>query len=101
MKAIVQEGYGSPEFMKLREIERPVVDDAGVLVRVRAASVNAIDCHLLRRLPHIIGTLMRVPRSSIRGFDLAGHVEAVGRNVTRCRPGDEVFGTGVGTFAEY
>ena len=101
MKAIVQNGYGSPDFLELREIEKPVVGDDRVLVRVRAASVNAADWHLMKRLPHLIGMLLRMPRTSVRGGDLAGHVEAVGKNVTRFKPGDEVFGTGLGTFADY
>ncbi len=101
MKAIVQNGYGSPDDLELREIEKPLVGDDGVLVRVCAASVNAADWHLLRRLPHLVGRLMRQPRSDVRGFDVAGRVEAVGKNVTRIAPGDEVFGTGIGTFAEY
>ncbi len=101
MKAIVQDGYGSPDVLKLREIEMPVVGDDGVLVRVSAASLNAADWHLMQRLPHLIGMLLRSSRSSVRGFDVAGHVEAVGKNVTRFKPGDEVFGTGSGTFAEY
>jgi NADPH:quinone reductase-like Zn-dependent oxidoreductase len=101
MKAVVQKGYGSPDGLELREIETPTVGDDGVLVRVCAASVNAADWHLLRRLPHLVGRLMRQPRSDVRGFDLAGRVEAAGRNVTRLKPGDEVFGTGIGAFAEY
>jgi len=101
MKAIVQDGYGSPDALRLREIDKPVVGDDGVLVRIRAASVNAADWHLLARFPHVIGMLLRVSPGKIRGFDLAGHVEAVGRNVTRFKPADEVFGTGFGTFAEY
>src|SRR5262245_22850103 len=102
MKAVVQKGYGSPDVLELREIEKPVAGDDQVLVRVRAASVNALDWHLLRsRLPHLIGKLLRVPGSNVRGVDLAGHVEAVGRNVTLVKPGDEVFGSGPGSFAEY
>ena len=101
MKAIVQESYGSPDGLMLREIERPVVGDDDVLVRVLAASVNAYDWFMMKRLPHFIGMLRRMPRTRVRGADLAGHVEAVGRNVTRFRPGDEVFGMGIGSFAEY
>jgi NADPH:quinone reductase-like Zn-dependent oxidoreductase len=78
-----------------------VVGDDGVLVRVRAASVNAADWHLMQRLPHVIGMLLRQPRSRVRGADMAGHVEAVGKNVTRFKLGDEVFGVGIGAFAEY
>jgi NADPH:quinone reductase-like Zn-dependent oxidoreductase len=101
MKAIVQESYGSPDGLVLREIERPVVGDDDVLVRVRAASVNAYDWGMTKRLPHVIGRLLRLPQTNIGGVDLAGHVDAVGRNVTRFRAGDEVFGAGIGSFAEY
>ncbi len=80
---------------------KPVVGDDRVLVRVSAASVNAADWHRMRRLPHLIGMVLRSPRSSIRGFDVAGHVEAAGKDVTGFKPGDEVFGTGIGSFAEY
>ena len=101
MKAIVQVRYGSPDGLDLREIDKPVVGDDRVLVRVRGASVNASDWHLLGRLPHLIAMLLRMPRSRIRGADMAGLVEAVGKNVTRFKPGDEVFGVGLGSFAEY
>jgi NADPH:quinone reductase-like Zn-dependent oxidoreductase len=101
MRAIVQDRYGSPDLLELREIEKPVVGDDRVLVRVLSASVNAADWHLMRRLPHVIGMLLRMPMSRIRGGDLAGRVEAVGKNVARFKPGDEVFGVGIGTFAEY
>jgi NADPH:quinone reductase-like Zn-dependent oxidoreductase len=101
MKAIVQNGYGSPDVLELREIDKPVIGDDRVLVRVRGASVNAADWHLMQRLPHFIGMLLGMPSSRVRGGDMAGHVEAVGKNVTRFRPGDEVFGVGIGTFAEY
>ena len=101
MKAMVQVRYGSPDGLMLREIDKPVVGDDDVLVRVLAASVNAADWHLMKRLPHFIGMLLRLPRTRVRGSDLAGCVEAVGGNVTRFRPGDEVFGAGIGSFAEY
>jgi 2-desacetyl-2-hydroxyethyl bacteriochlorophyllide A dehydrogenase len=101
MKAIVQDRYGSPDFLELREIDKPVMGDDGVLVRVRAASVNAADWHLMRRLPHLIGRLLGMKRSRVRGGDMAGQVEAVGKDVTRFKPGDEVFGVGFGSFAEY
>jgi 2-desacetyl-2-hydroxyethyl bacteriochlorophyllide A dehydrogenase len=101
MKAIVQERYGSPDGLALREIEKPVVGDDDVLVKVVAASVNAYDWGMMRRLPHLIARILRLPRTRIRGADLAGHVEAVGKNITRFKPGDEVFGAGVGSFAEY
>lgn len=101
MKAVVQVRYGSPEGLELREIDRPTLGDDRVLVRVRAAAVNASDWHLLRRLPHLIGALLGMPRSRVRGSDMAGRVEAVGKNVKRFEPGDEVFGAGIGSFAEY
>ena len=103
MKAIVQEGYGSADVLHLREIDPPVVTSDVVRVRVRAASVNALDWHTVHggRLLGAIGILLRSPTSPVRGVDLAGEVEATGRNVTRLRPGDEVFGTGQGAFAEY
>ena len=75
--------------------------DDRVLVRIRGASVNALDWHLMRRLPHLISMLLGMLRSRVRGADMAGHVEAVGKNVARFKPGDEVFGVGLGSFAEY
>ncbi len=101
MRAVVQEGYGSPDVLKLREIEVPVAADDHVLVKVRAASVNAADWHLLGTLPHLVGVFLRASRSSVRGIDVAGQVEVAGRSVTRFEPGDEVFGTASGAFAEY
>jgi NADPH:quinone reductase-like Zn-dependent oxidoreductase len=101
MKAIVQEGYGSPDVLELREIEKPAIGDDRVLVKVRGASVNASDWHLMHRLPQLIGMVVGMPRSRVRGGDLAGLVEAVGKNVTLFKSGDAVFGVGIGTFAEY
>ena len=103
MKAIVQRGYGSPDVFELRDVETPPVDDDGVLVRVRAASVNAADWHIMRGTPAIIrlGIGLRRPKNPIPGMDVAGTVEAVGRNVTYFQPGDEVFGMRHGAFAEY
>jgi NADPH:quinone reductase-like Zn-dependent oxidoreductase len=101
MKAIVQLRYGSPDGLELREIEPPKVGDDQVLVRVSAAAVNASDWHLMRRLPHLIVKVLGAPSSRVRGSDLAGKVEAVGKNVTRFQAGDEVFGVGIGSFAEY
>ena len=101
MKAIVQDRYGSPtDVLQLKEVDKPVVDDDRVLVRIRAASVNALDWHLTGGLARMVLGLRR-PRIQIRGVDMAGHVEAVGKNVTRFKPGDEVFGSALGTFAEY
>ena len=103
MKALVQEGTGSADVLHLREIERPAIADDRVLIRVRAASVNALDWHNVHggRALTIIGALMRQPNIPVRGVDVAGEIEAVGKNVTRLRPGDVVFGTGRSTFAEY
>ncbi len=101
MKAIVLVSYGSPDGLELREIEKPAVGEDRVLVRVRAASVNAADWHLMKRLPHLIGRFFGIRPTRVRGGDLAGVVEAVGKNVTRFRAGDEVFGSGTGTFAEF
>lgn len=103
MKAIVQEGYGSPDVLHLRDIEVPAIHDDGVLVKVHAASVNALDWHTTRGMPYFIRALegLPSPRHRVRGVDLAGRVEAVGRNVSRLRPGDDVFGGSHGSFAEY
>ena len=104
MRAVVQDRYGPPEVLELREIERPAVGDSEVLVRVHAASVNPQDWHLLRAKPFIVrmsGYGLRVPKKPIRGTDVAGRVEAVGGGVTRLRPGDEVLGWCEGAFAEY
>jgi NADPH:quinone reductase-like Zn-dependent oxidoreductase len=103
MKAIVQEGYGTPDALKLREIEMPTAGDDGVLVEVHAASVNALDWHLLRGVPFIIPILEAIgaPKHRVRGVDLAGRVTAVGKNVKRFKPGDEVFGGADGSFAEF
>jgi NADPH:quinone reductase-like Zn-dependent oxidoreductase len=103
MKAVIQEGYGSADVLRLREIEKPLVPDDRVLVRVRAASVNALDWHSVHggQLVRLIGSLMGQKFNPVRGADLAGTVEVVGKDVTGLRLGDEVFGTGRGTFAEY
>jgi NADPH:quinone reductase-like Zn-dependent oxidoreductase len=103
MKAIVQEGYGSPDALKLREVETPAAGDDGVLVEVHAASVNALDWHLARGVPFFIPILEAIgaPKHRVRGVDLAGRVTAVGKNVTRFTPGDEVLGGADGSFAEF
>jgi NADPH:quinone reductase-like Zn-dependent oxidoreductase len=89
--------------LHVREIERPAVTADRVLVRVRAASVNALDWHTVHGgfLLTVISALMRSKNDPIRGADLAGVVEEVGADVTQVRPGDEVFGMGKGTFAEF
>jgi NADPH:quinone reductase-like Zn-dependent oxidoreductase len=103
MKAILRHRYGSPDVLELEDIARPVVDDDSVFVRVRAASVNAYDWHILRGRPYLVRMLtgLRKPKSTRVGVDMAGLVEAVGKDVTQFRPGDEVFGHGGGAFAEY
>src|SRR5438067_13684618 len=103
MKAIVQRRYGSPEVVRFEEVDKPLVKDDEVLVRVRAAAVNIGDWHLLRGLPYVIRLVagLRGPRREIPGLDVAGQVEAVGGNVRQFRPGDEVFGWCKGAFAEY
>jgi NADPH:quinone reductase-like Zn-dependent oxidoreductase len=103
VKAIVQVGYGSPGVLELRDIETPRIGDGEVLVKVHAASVNALDWHITRGMPYFIRGLegFPTPRQSVRGVDLAGRVEDVGKNVTGLKPGDEVFGGSNGSFAEY
>ena len=103
MKAIVQDRYGSPDVLELREVDKPAVADHEVLVRVHAAAVNARDWHLMRGDPYLARLVLGVrrPKTKIRGTDFAGRVEAVGKDVTRFRPGDEVFGEADGAFAEY
>lgn len=112
MRAVVQDRYGSPDALRLREVERPTVADDEVLVRVRAASVHPDVWHVVSGRPFILrlmGSGLRRPGRSTPGTDLAGHVEAVGRNVTRFKAGDEVFGESLrgyawrngGAFAEY
>jgi NADPH:quinone reductase-like Zn-dependent oxidoreductase len=103
MKAMVHDTYGPPEVLALREVARPAFGDDQVLVRVRAAAVNPPDWAGVHGVPYIVRAAfgLRKPRNGVRGTDLAGTVEAVGRNVTRLHVGDAVFGRGAsGTFAE-
>lgn len=103
MKAIVGATYGSPDVLELREIGKPEAGDGEVLVRVRAAGVERGAWHLVTGLPYITRLVfgLRAPKNPVPGMDVAGVVEEVGGGVTRFRPGDEVFGIGKGTFAEY
>ena len=104
MKAIVQDKYGSPDVLKLRDIDMPVAGDNELLVRVRAAGVDPGVWHLMTGLPYLIrimGYGLRAPKSRVPGTDVAGRVEAVGAKVTRFQPGDQVFGTCDGAYAEY
>jgi NADPH:quinone reductase-like Zn-dependent oxidoreductase len=103
MQAIVQDTYGSPEVLRMRDIEKPEIGDHEVLIRVRATGVNPADWAIMSGLPYIARPAygLRRPKPSIRGTDVAGQVEAVGIGVTRFRPGDEVFGSSNGAYAEY
>lgn len=104
MKAIVRTKYGPPDILKLQEVDKPDPSDNQVLVEVHAASVNPLDWHLLRGEPFLIrlmGFGLLKPKHPILGADLSGRVEAVGKNVTQFKAGDEVFGTSIGGFAEY
>jgi NADPH:quinone reductase-like Zn-dependent oxidoreductase len=104
MKAIVQDSYGSADVLELRDIETPVVGDDDVLVRVHAAGVEIGIWHVMTGMPYLLRVMgfgLRKPKVPVRGRDIAGVVEAVGKNVTRFKPKDEVFGTADGSFAEY
>jgi NADPH:quinone reductase-like Zn-dependent oxidoreductase len=103
MKAIVQDRYGSTDVLKLREIHRPRPRANEVIVRVHAAGVDFGVWHLMAGVPYAVRlvTGLRRPRNPVRGLELAGVVEEVGAGVTAFRPGDEVFGVGEGSFAEY
>ena len=104
MRAIVCRQYGSPETaLRIEDVEKPTPGDDEVLIRVRAAAVNPLDWHLMKGRPYgfrLLTGLIR-PRDTRPGRDLAGQVEAVGRNAVRFEPGHEVFGVGRGAFAEY
>jgi NADPH:quinone reductase-like Zn-dependent oxidoreductase len=104
MKAVVQGTYGSPDVLELRDVDRPVVGDGDVLVRVYGAGVDPGVWHLMTGRPYLVRVMgygLRTPKVGIRGRDVAGRVEAVGNNVTQVQPGEEVFGIGEGSFAEY
>src|SRR5437762_6324398 len=105
MKAVVYTNYGSPDVLEIRDVKKPTPNDDQVLVKVRAASLNPLDWHFMEGTPYImraLGAGLRKPKDPRLGVDLAGEVEAVGKNVTQFKPGDEVFGTGHGAaFAEY
>ncbi|TDO45230.1 NADPH:quinone reductase-like Zn-dependent oxidoreductase [Kribbella sp. VKM Ac-2527] len=107
MKAIVQERYGPPEVLEVGEVAKPAPADDEVVIRVRAASVNARDWHVMRGDPYVARLMDRstfgntAPRDRIRGTDFAGEVDAVGRSVQGLRVGDEVYGEAPGAFAEY
>lgn len=103
MKAAVYSRYGPPDVVEIRDIEKPVPKDDEVLIEVRAASVNTLDWRLTRGTPLVARLIvgLRKPKSNRLGSDVAGRVESVGGNVTRFKPGHEVFGVCRGAFAEY
>jgi NADPH:quinone reductase-like Zn-dependent oxidoreductase len=106
MKAIVQDTYGSADVLKFADIDRPVPTGNQVLIRVQAAGLHRGDWHVMTGLPYLIRLVvpslgLRKPKVRVRGMDVAGTVEAVGTQVTRFQPGDEVFGWCDGAFAEY
>jgi len=107
MLAVIQDRYGPPEVLQVTEVDRPSPGQGEVLVRVRAAAVNARDWHVMRGDPYVARLMDRTmfgrrgPRIPIRGTDFAGVVEEVGAEVTRVQPGDEVFGEAPCAFAEY
>ncbi len=104
MRAVVQREYGSPDTLRVEEVARPEPGAGEVLVRVRAASVNQGDWHLMRGLPYLVRLLgfgLRRPKHPVPGQYAAGTVEAVGDGVLRLRPGEDVFGSCKGAFAEY
>lgn len=104
MQAVVYTKYGSPDVLEIQETEKPVPGDDQVLVKVHAASINAGDWRIMRADPFFIrlmGNGLLAPKNTRMGSDVAGTVEAVGKNVTQFQPGAEVFGCAKGAFAEY
>jgi len=103
VKAFIQDTYGSADVLQARDVGRPEIGDDQVLVRVRAAGVNPADWAVMNGLPYIARPVygMRRPKAGIRGTDVSGTVEAVGNAVTRFKPGNEVFGSAHGSYAEY
>ena len=103
MNVIAQDRYGSADVLELRDVDLPTVGDRDVLVRVRAAGVNALDWHVMRGSPRWARMMIgpRRPKVQFRGVDVAGQVEAVGKDVEKLRPGDEVFGWCQAAFADH
>ena len=103
MKAIIQTGYGSPDLFELREIDKPVIKDKEILVKVHATALHAGDVYVMRGVPYMVRLFAGLPRpkSYVPGYDVAGQVEEVGKNVKQFQPGEDVFGAGQRTCAEY
>ena len=103
MRAFIYRRYGPPDVLQLEETERPTPADDEVLIKVRAASVNPYDWHFMRGEPYPLRLMagVRQPKNPRLGADVAGEVEAIGKNIARLKPGDAVFGTCHGSFAEY
>jgi len=103
MKAAVYTRYGPPDVVQITDVEKPAPKEYEVLIKVRAASVNPLDWHFMRGTPYFLRMMtgLRKPKDTRLGVDVAGDVEAVGRNVTQFKPGDQVFGSCRGAFAEY
>ena len=103
MKAVVQDRYGPSDVLRLADVAMPELEADSVLVRVRAASVNAFDWHMMRGQPFLVRLTegLRRPKAALPGVDLAGVVESVGSDVTAFKPGDEVFGARSGAFREF
>ncbi len=103
MKAAVYTKYGPPDVVQITDVEKPIPKDDEVLIKVRAASANPYDWHLMRGEPYFVRLVagLRKPEDKRLGVDVAGRVEVVGRNVTQFKPGDEVFGLCRGAFSEY
>ena len=104
MQAVVQDSYGTADVLRLAQVVKPEVADDDVLIQVRAAGVHIGDWHLMMGQPYlmrVMGFGLRAPKAPVRGLDVAGTVEAIGKNVSRFQVGEEVFGTCDGSFAEY
>jgi NADPH:quinone reductase-like Zn-dependent oxidoreductase len=103
MKAIVARCYGSPEVLEFAKVEKPTAANDEVLVKIHAAAVNPLDWHFMRGSPYLMRLMSGVgsPKYTSVGVDFAGTVEAIGKDVTRFKPGDEVFGSRGGAFGEY
>jgi len=104
MKAAVYTRYGPADVVQIKDVEKPVPQDNEVLIKVRAASVNPLDSHLMKGSARLLARMMlgrRTPKITRPGVDVAGQVEAVGRSVTQFKPGDDVFGSCRGAFAEF